>query len=430
MPSHVNLLNENNGQPTTPTPSPSEDSTLDKIECITCDSLDLYAELSKGYIEAVSLALYDPVLTVFASLVGLWVVVSGLQIWLAMVSPVHIMRDFLGIIIAFGLLTAQGGEFVSNIYESSLDLMGGAALIAFTVGPNAPPLESDGIRGMMEATENGVSTVFIAAYDVIADGNFLSPTSYLYAFLLVLPYFAVIALFFSKIVVSIFRLIMLGIFAPFLIMFFAFGWGRGMAIAGLKTLLAAIVVLFAAAASVGLLLYGVGIILGDGSSLGADGSDLLETKYLTLLILGWVGTALMTEGIGLANSITEATLSNVAAGIISAGIIGSGVAASSYAYKNPKTAAAFATSLGFGGGPLTELLGGAAALTSSGGQSVGQGVVRNAQAGAEGLGNISDSVRSASESSNSPGEAVGKVIGDGVRAIGKFYGKPNATTVD
>ena len=95
MPSHVNLLNENNGQPTTPTPSPSEDLSLEDLKCITCDSLDIYTDLSKGYIDAISLALYDPVLTVFASLVGLWVVVSGLQIWLAMVSPVHIMRGFI-----------------------------------------------------------------------------------------------------------------------------------------------------------------------------------------------------------------------------------------------------------------------------------------------------------------------------------------------
>ena len=93
MPGHVNELNENNGQPTTPTPSPSEDLSLEDIKCITCDSLDIYTDLSKGYIDAISLALYDPVLTVFASLVGLWVVVSGLQIWLAMVSPVHLMRD-------------------------------------------------------------------------------------------------------------------------------------------------------------------------------------------------------------------------------------------------------------------------------------------------------------------------------------------------
>ena len=71
----------------------ASDATVEEIGCITCDSLDIYTELSKGYIEAISLALYDPVLTVFASLVGLWVVVSGLQIWLAMVSPVHIMRD-------------------------------------------------------------------------------------------------------------------------------------------------------------------------------------------------------------------------------------------------------------------------------------------------------------------------------------------------
>ena len=81
------------GSNVSPSVNDTSDAIDEKIGCITCDSLDIYTELSKGYIEAISLALYDPVLTVFASLVGLWVVVSGLQIWLAMVSPVHIMRD-------------------------------------------------------------------------------------------------------------------------------------------------------------------------------------------------------------------------------------------------------------------------------------------------------------------------------------------------
>ncbi len=62
----------------------TSDLKVEDIPCITCDSLKTYTDLSEGYIEAISLALYDPVLTVLASLVGLWVVVSGLQIWLAM----------------------------------------------------------------------------------------------------------------------------------------------------------------------------------------------------------------------------------------------------------------------------------------------------------------------------------------------------------
>ena len=89
----INQTNINLNSLTAPVEESGEGVSSAKIECITCDSLQTYADLSEGYIAAISLALYDPVLTLFASLVGLWVVVSGLQIWLAMVSPVHLMRD-------------------------------------------------------------------------------------------------------------------------------------------------------------------------------------------------------------------------------------------------------------------------------------------------------------------------------------------------
>ena len=159
-----------------------------------------------------------------------------------------------------------------------------------------------------------------------------------------------VVVFFSKIVVSIFRLMMLGVLAPFLVMFFAFGWGRGMAISGLRTLLSSVFVLFAASVSVGLLLYGVDSLV---EGLGRDdvsGTNLLSSSYLTVLILGWLGVALMTEGIGLANSITGTILSNTAAGIITAGVTGSAAWVGRTAWRQG------------GGDALKALLGGAAAL--------------------------------------------------------------------
>ena len=48
-----------------------------------------------------------------------------------------------------------------------------------------------------------------------------------------------------------------------------------------------------------------------------------KSDLLVVIVLGWMGVALMTEGVGLANSITGTALSNTAAGLLSAGIGGS-----------------------------------------------------------------------------------------------------------
>ena len=293
-------------------------------DCYTCKTLQTYGELAERYIDSLAGALYTPLMALFLSLVGFWAVFTGFKFWLALISPMAVLRDLFAIVIAYVLLSTHGSTLVTGIYATSLKVMTGAAITSFTIGPGSPGIETGtGIEGLMLATESGVSEVFGLAADVISNAGRLNPFPYVYAILLVLPYFLVVVVFFSKIVVSIFRLMMLGIFAPFLIIFFAFGWGRGMAIAGMKTLLSAMFVLFAAAVSVGLLLYGVDSIAQNLTPDDVAGKNLLSSDYLTVLILGWLGVALMTEGIGLANSITLSKLSNTAAGIITAGITGS-----------------------------------------------------------------------------------------------------------
>ena len=323
----------------------------DGRDCFTCDALEEYSGLAEGYIDALAGTMYDPLMTLFLSLVGFWAIYTGYKFWLALVSPMQVLRDLFAIVIAYAILGTQGSTLITGIYTVSLDVMTGAAVMAFSIGPGSPEVgAAAGIAALMEATEKGVEGVFSAAADVIGSSSRFNPLPYLFALVLVLPYFLVVVVFFSKIVVSIFRLMMLGIFAPFLVMFFAFGWGRNMAISGLRTLLSSIFVLFAASVSVGLLLYGVDTLVEGLEHEDVSGTNLLSSSYLTVLMLGWLGVALMTEGIGLANSITGTILSNTAAGIITAGVTGSAAWVGRTAWREG------------GGDALRALLGGAAAL--------------------------------------------------------------------
>ena len=334
----------------------------DRIDCITCDAAKEYSDLAEGYIHALSGVLYAPLMTIFLSLVGLWAIVTGYKFWLAMVSPMHVMRDLFAIIIAFVLLNNQGSTLITGIYSASLEIMTGAAVMAFSLGPGSSDLGSGiGAAELMKVTEEGVSGIFSAAAEVISNSGRWNPIPYVFAVLLVLPYFLVVVVFFSKVVVSIFRIMMLGIFAPFMIMFFAFGWGRGMAISGAKTLVSAMFVLFAASVSVGLLLYGVDTLVGNLSKDAAGGANILSSGYLTVMILGWLGTALMAEGIGLANSITGTILTNDAAKVIAGGVTGTVYAVGRAAWNEG------------GGDAIKKLLGGAVATPGREYESVKRG---------------------------------------------------------
>ena len=349
------------------TPSVPVPGIPNGLDCFTCDALKEYSDLAEGYIDALAGTMYDPLMTLFLSLVGFWAIYTGYKFWLALISPIQVLRDLFAIVIAYALLGSQGSTLITGIYTVSLEVMTGAAVMAFSIGPGGSgDVSAAGVAELMEATERGVSGVFSAAADVIGSSSRFNPLPYLFALLLVLPYFLVVVVFFSKIVVSIFRLMMLGIFAPFLVMFFAFGWGRSMAISGLKTLLSSLFVLFAASVSVGLLLYGIDVLV-DG--LGRDdvsGTNLLSSSYLTVLMLGWLGVALMTEGIGLANSITGTILSNTASGIITAGVTGSAAWVGRTAWNQG------------GGDALKAILGGAAALPGRETRSMAHGGVPGA----------------------------------------------------
>ena len=206
--------------------------------------------------------------------------------------------------------------------------MGDVATVAFTLGPQAPSVEGEGFRALMETGEKGVRRIFVFGFSKFSSGNWFQFSTYILPVLIILPYFMVVVVFFSKVVVAIFRLMMLGTFSPFLIMCFAFSWGRPMAISGLKTALSTIAILFAASAAFGLLLYGVSTLTLDPASL--EKPKFLEGNLLVIIALGWMGVALMTEGVGLANSITGTALSNTAAGIMTAGIAGSAAMAARY----------------------------------------------------------------------------------------------------
>ena len=255
--------------------------------------------------------------------VGLWAVVTGYKFWFGMVSPLVVLKDVLAIVVSFTLLQAQGSDLVTNIYDAAMDLMVGMARVSFTLGPNAPAIPDNGIEGLMRATEDGVGRVFAVAGQALDSAGKFDVAAWLFAGLLVLPYFLIVVGFFAKVVVAVFRIMMIGIFTPFLILGFAFGWGREMAKSGFKTLLSSVFVLFAASAAVGLLLYGVDTLHENITPEQARGEGLFSSDYLTILMLGWVGAALMTEGIGLANSIAGTALSNTAAAVITAGVTAS-----------------------------------------------------------------------------------------------------------
>ena len=300
----------------------------DKIEtCFTCDIVSEYVNLANQFTQDLSQALVPAMWLLFMSLVGLWVVIRGIQLVLVQTTIMDFGKEFIFVIIAAVLLSGQGPELINMIYEASLGTMGSAASIALIVGKHTP-IAADtttlgsGMVDLVRTSETAIMKIFGLAWRIAAAWSITTPLMVIYALILIVPYFILWVAYFGQVVVSIFRIMMLATLSPYMMLGFGFGWGRDMAKAGMKAMIAAFIVLFASTAVIAVLLYALDNLGIDGTT-SDDGiralADITNPKFMLAVAMGWLGTAFMTEATGIANSITGSQFTNQAVATIVAG---------------------------------------------------------------------------------------------------------------
>lgn len=315
-------------------------NTTDAAKCFLKDTMDVYVDLSEGFSAGVGSNITAGMTALFIGLATLWVMYTIILIALGRKNPQEIAIEVICIIIAGVVLQNNMVSIVSQGFTAIMDLVGNGASMVFkaAVGPNnAASISGEGgMTGLVCSTEQSLKTVFGIGMDIFNKANALDLHYYLYAILLVLPYILIFVLYVSKTVVTIFRALFIATIFPYLIMAFGSGFLRAQFKAGFNTLIATFLVFMAATISVGLTIYGVNLL---ATMITIEKEiSILNEQYLVILILGWAGSALMTEGIGLANSITGSSLSNTAAGVMTAGVMGTGAAVASKAMSPAKMA--------------------------------------------------------------------------------------------
>ena len=320
---------------------PTKTEDIDEEKCLTCEAFKEFATLGAEFSEKLAGALAPGIWLIFSSLVGLWILWQALMLIMSKVSPQQVMQESAPLLLATVLLGSQGTELVLNIYKLGLSLMSGTASVAFSLANNGQELKSDttgyaGMEALVLAASNGVGKVFDTAGEVASQGSILGDfLPWIFAIAIILPYIVLLFSYFGQVVIAMFRLMALAALSPFLLMGLGFGWGRSMAFAGLRTALANIVVMFASTSALSLAIYGVSKI-----DTGVPSEIAVDSPNLILLIgLGWMGSALMTEGVSIANSVTQSALTNTAAGIMTAAGTGTAMAIGGAAWSGKSGAA-------------------------------------------------------------------------------------------
>lgn len=310
--------------------------------CLTCEVVTEYVNLANSFTQKLSSVLLDPMWFIYLSVVGLWIVIHGGKMILGKGDLLGFAHEFVFVIIAAVLLAGQGPTLVDAIYEMALSTMSAAAGVVLlasmesgsgTATIPAAAASLDGMSQLVFIAEKGLVTVLKIAFEIWASISLGNLMAGVYGVLLALPYFLLIIFYFSQVVVTIFRVMMFAALSPILMLALGFGWGRGMAVTGLRTVFAAFMVLFGSTLALSLCLYGVASLDVLNTANVREISSIQNPALWVAIVLGWMGTAFMTEATGMANSIAGSQLTNTAAGTLSGAIAGSGLAAAAYAKK-------------------------------------------------------------------------------------------------
>jgi len=310
-------------------------TTTDVITCFTCKIVDEYISLADGFTQSLMGALIHPMFILFVSLSGLWIVMAGFRLLTFRTTIGVIAKEFTMVIIAAVLLSQQGAQLINMIFTVTLQTMGAAASVALQIGGSTPKINADytmiggGLHALMLVSETAIMKVLKIGNLIAMDTTAFTPLTMIYALVLIVPYFILWVVYFAQVVVSIFRIMILAILSPFMILGLAFNWGQEMVKAGMRAVISSFIVLFASTAVMSILLYAVNG-LGLDNMNGQTGNELASisnVQFMMTIAMGWLGTAFMTEATGLANSITGSNFTNNAAAVITAGAGGTALAA-------------------------------------------------------------------------------------------------------
>ncbi|GAB3127252.1 hypothetical protein [Novispirillum itersonii] len=295
------------------------------MECIFCGPVNEYVNLANSFSQDLSETLLVGVRALFLSLAGVWVTITGLKLIVGAIDSRKIAHEFIYLIIAAGLLNAQGADMANTIYRASLSTMAGAAAMVLTTGalatktdiagntatpPDAPRSQIAGLEGMtmlISTAEQSMRVMLTAAGVMWEHGKF----GWIAAPLIILPYGLHLIIFSSQIVISIFRILLISLFSPLMMMAVGFGFMRSLMTSGLRTLLASMLILFASTAALALCMYGVaslnmGDALVDGSVKAMIAAD--NPRLWVVIIMGWVGLVLQGEAVAIASALAQSSL--------------------------------------------------------------------------------------------------------------------------
>ncbi|KZK94377.1 hypothetical protein PsAD14_04682 [Pseudovibrio sp. Ad14] len=292
--------------------------------CVSCQVIEEYVKNGGVFVNNFMDIAFDPMLAIFVSLACLWAVFQGFKVVTGAADVGGIATQFVFLFFGFGVLMALQYGLAGQVYEVTYNVM---------FGIPASIMGGGGGSSIVVELVSGIETAFMQPINMaksMMDGaGFFDKVGYvIFTGLLMLPFILMMIVFVTQVAIGLFRIMMICLFAPYIITLSAFPWGREQIGNGVRTLLGAIITLVSVTLVFSLIVKGVESLVPTGEGVGTDLSDdTAWGNYIVVILTAWSGVALIQEAVSLAGTIAQASLNAATSGAMMSGI---GGMASSY----------------------------------------------------------------------------------------------------
>ncbi|MEC9401096.1 hypothetical protein GFK91_29250 (plasmid) [Roseibium aggregatum] len=294
--------------------------------CNLCTIFSAYQDHAESVLGNLVSAVHGPFLAIMIALIAFWVVWIGIQVLIGTLDLAGALKQVFFMILGFGVYQAlEGGALIQKMFETSVDVMGGLSSALMSKGGST----STGLSGLLQDIENGISSVIDAGVVIMKSGEFYNGSiliTAIYGIALIVPYIFLLILFLAHTCVSLFRLTLIFGMSPFLVGMSAFPFGRNLVGAGVRTIIGSIATMLCVTTVFAIVNASVTVLkIGAEDDMNVENYiDLTSGKFLLALIMGWLGSALISEAVNIAGQISSAVLGSVSAGIMAAGAMRGG----------------------------------------------------------------------------------------------------------
>lgn len=279
--------------------------------CYTCAVAEAYLANTSGFIERLLAAVQVPMQVLFIAMAGVWLALFGLRLASNTANFTEFGKDAIFLLIGYGFLEGLNTQFVSAVFEATINTMYGAA--ARMIGEPTGSTAANTAGLLLSSIERAFWTPIMISWNMIQNAGVLEAVVItFFALVLCLPFVLMLILYVKHVVWGLFRVTLIAIMSPFIVGVSSFPFGRQVWSTAINQMLASILVLTAVTAVFSLIFSAIQVPLESMSRISPeDFTDQHIGEFFMAVILAWCGTYLVTESASFAAAMASTTLSTI-----------------------------------------------------------------------------------------------------------------------